>query len=66
MAVVWNTKLEDEIDHQFIIRVQNEVTQSCALPFAIPAERIPEYIIQAAQFFWQNDDFSVEERHSIV
>ena len=34
-------KLEDEIDFQFIQRVQSEVTQSCALPFAIPVERIP-------------------------
>ena len=27
-------KIQDEIDYQFILRVQNEVTQSCALPFA--------------------------------
>ena len=66
MAVTWNTKLEDEIDYLFITRVQKEVTQSCALPFALPAERIPEYIIQAAQFFWQNDDYSVEERHYVI
>jgi hypothetical protein len=59
-------KIQDEIDYQFILRVQNEVTQSCALPFALPAERIPEYILQAAQYFWQNDDFSVEERHYFV
>ena len=59
-------KIQDEIDYQFILRVQNEVTQSCALPFALPAERIPEYILQAAQYFWQNCDFSVEERHYFV
>lgn len=58
--------IQDEIDYQFILRVQNEVTQSCALPFALPAERIPEYILQAAQYFWQNCDFSVEERHYFV
>ena len=29
-------------------------------------ERIPEYILQAAQYFWQNCDFSVEERHYFV
>ena len=59
-------KLEDEIDYQFITRVQNEVTQSCALPFALPAERIPEYILQAAQYFWQNDDYSLEERYYLI
>ena len=59
-------QIQDEIDYNFIIRVQNEVTQSCALPFALPAERIPEYILQAAQYFWQNCDFSVEERHYFV
>lgn len=64
--ILWTPELENEIDYQFITRVQNEVTQSCALPFAIPAERIPEYIIQAAQYFWQNDDFSAEERYYIV
>lgn len=55
-------KWEEEIDYNFIMRVQSEVTQSCALPFAVPVERIPEYILQAAMWFWQNDDFSVEER----
>ena len=59
-------KIQDEIDYQFILRVQNEVTQSCALPFALPAERIPEYILQAAQYFWQNCDFSVEERNYFI
>ena len=59
-------KIQDEIDFQFITRVQQEVTQSCALPFALPAERIPEFILQAAQYFWQNCDFSVEERHYFV
>ena len=37
-------KYIDEIDYQFITRVQQEVTQSCALPFALPVERIPEFI----------------------
>ena len=59
-------QIQDEIDYNFIIRVQNEVTQSCALPFALPIERIPEYILQAAQYFWQNCDFSVEERYYFV
>ena len=36
------------------------------MPFALPAERIPEYILQAAQYFWQNDDFSVEERYYMI
>lgn len=58
--------LEDQIDFQFITRVQNEVTTSCALPFAIPADRIPEFILQAAQWFWLNDDSSVEERMYVI
>lgn len=58
--------IEDEVDYNFITRVQKEVTQSCALPFALPAERIPEYILQAAQYFWQNDDLSVEERYYMI
>ena len=59
-------EIEDQIDFQFIQRVQNEVTQSCALPFAIPAERIPEFVLQAAQFWWQNDDHSAEERYYMI
>lgn len=59
-------ELENEIDFNFINRVQKEVTQSCALPFALPADRIPEYIRQAAQYFWLNDDYSVEERAYII
>ena len=66
MNNAWVPQVEDEIDFQFIQRVQNEVTQSCALPFALPAERIPEYILQAAQWFWMNDDHSVEERYYLV
>ena len=65
-SILWTPELEDEIDYKFITRVQNEVTQSCALPFALPAERIPEYIMQAAQYFWQNDDFSIEERYYVI
>lgn len=59
-------KFETQLDYQFILRVQKEVTQSCALPFSLPAERIPEYIIQAAQFFWLNDDYSAEERSYVI
>lgn len=60
------SQLESEVDYQFILRVQKEVTGSCALPIAVPADRIPEYIIQAAQWFWLNDDFCVEERMYVV
>lgn len=57
---------EDEIDLNFMKRVQAEVTQSCALPFALPIDRIPEFCLQAAQYFWENDDFSVEERYYMI
>lgn len=63
---MWTPQIEDDIDFHFIQRVQKEVTQSCALPFALPVDRIPEYIIQAAQYWWQNDDHSVEERYYII
>lgn len=63
---VWTPELEDAIDQDFIMRVQAEVTQSCALPFAVPVERIPEMIRQAAQWFWENVDFSVEERYYVI
>ena len=59
-------KIEDEIDYQFMIRVQKEVTGSCALPFAVPVDRIPEYILLAAQWFWFNDDQAVEERMYLI
>jgi hypothetical protein len=64
--ILWTPELEDEIDFQFITRVQKEVTQSCALPFAVPVDRIPEFIVQAAQYFWQNCDLCVEERYYVV
>lgn len=53
---------EDQIDYQFIQRIIQELTQSCALPLPIPAAAIPPIIIQAAQHFWENDDQSIEER----
>lgn len=59
-------KWQDEIDTQFIQRVQAEVTQSCALPFAVPVERIPSFIVQAAQWFWLNSDLCSEERMYVI
>jgi hypothetical protein len=53
---------EDQVDYQFIQRIIQELTQSCALPLPIPASAIPPLIIQAAQWFWQNCDFCLEER----
>ena len=64
--IIWTPQFEDEIDHQFILRVQNEVTQSCALPFAVPIERIPEFIIQSAHYFWQNCDLCAEETYYMI
>ena len=55
-------KIEDQIDYNFIQRVTQELTQSCALPIPIPAAAIPPLILQAAQHFWENDDQSIEER----
>lgn len=53
---------EDQVDYAFIQRIIQELTQSCALNLPIPASAIPPLILQAAQFFWENDDQCVEER----
>lgn len=56
-------QIEDQIDYQFIQRIIQELTQSCALNLPIPASAIPPLIRQAAQFFWENSDQSIEERY---
>ena len=48
--------IEDQIDYNFIQRIIQELTQSCALNIPIPPSAIPPLILQAAQYFWQNDD----------
>ena len=53
---------EDQADYNFIQRIIQELTQSCALNLPIPASAIPPLILQAAQYFWANDDRAVEER----
>ena len=54
MTIDEKIKFEDELDVAFISSIQKEVTQSCALPFALPVDRIPAFIIQAAEWFWLN------------
>lgn len=54
-------RIEDQVDYQFIQRVVQELTQSCALPLPIPAAAIPPLILQAAQYFWENCDQASEE-----
>lgn len=56
-------RIEDQMDYAFIQRIIQEITKSCALPIALPADSIPPIILQAAQHFWENDDQSVEERY---
>ena len=53
---------EDQADYVFIQRIIQELTQSCAMNLPIPASAIPPLILQAAQYFWANDDRAVEER----
>lgn len=55
-------QMEDQVDYQFIQRLVQELTQSCALPLPVPAKAMPNLILQAADFFWQNDDLASEER----
>jgi len=53
---------EEQMDYIFVQRIIQELTQSCALDLPIPASAIPPLVVQAAQFFWANDDRAVEER----
>lgn len=56
-------RIEDQMDYAFIQRIIQEITKSCALPLALPADSIPPIILQAAMHFWENDDLSIEERY---
>lgn len=56
-------QIEDQTDYQFIQRIIQEVTQSCAMPLPIPASAIPPLILQAAQYFWENYDFASQARY---
>ena len=59
-------KLEDQIDYNFIQRIIQEVTKSCALPLPIPADAIPPIVLQAFDYFIENFDGAVEERYFCV
>lgn len=59
----YQQKVEEQTDYQFIQRIIQELTQSCALSLPIPAAAIPPLILQAAQFWWQENDLAVEERY---
>lgn len=60
-ALKLKAQWEDQIDYQFIQRIVQELTQSCALPLPVPAAAIPPLILQAAQYFWENYDGAIEE-----
>ena len=62
-ALKLKAKWEDQVDYQFIQRLIQELTQSCALPLPVPAAAIPPLILQAAQYFWENYDGAIEERY---
>lgn len=62
----YSVQVQDQLDYEFIQRVAGEVTQSCALPFSLPVQRIPEIIRQAAQYFYLNSDFASEERYYVI
>lgn len=59
-------KWEDQVDYNFIQRIIQDITQSCALPIAIPASAIPPLILQASQYFWENCDQAIEERYFVL
>ena len=56
-------KWEDQADYNFIQRIIQEITQSCALPLPLPAASIPPLILQAAQYFWENYDLCVTQKY---
>ena len=58
--------MEDQMDYQFIQRIIQEVTQSCALPLPLPASAIPPLILQAFSYFIENYDFAVEQRYFCI
>ena len=62
----YTAEWEDQIDLAFMQRVIGDVTMSCSLPNPIPLEKIPDLILQAAQWFWQNDDSAVEQRFYLI
>lgn len=53
---------EDAVDMAFMERIVNEVSDTCVLPNPLSLDKIPDYVIQAAQWFWMNDDSAVEQR----
>lgn len=55
-------KIEDQVDYQFIQRIIQELTQTCAINVPLQPSAIPPLILQAAQYFWENDDLACEER----
>ena len=55
-------QMEDQVDYNFIQRIIQELTQYCALNVPIPASAIPPLILQAAQYFWQNDDQACQHK----
>lgn len=59
-------KFENELDAYFINRVIKKITVSCAISLPVPAEQIPEYILEAAQWFWENVEQAVEERYYLI
>lgn len=55
-------KAEDQVDYNFIQRIIQELTQTCAINIPMQASAIPPLILQAAEFFWENCDQAIEER----
>ena len=56
-------RAEDQTDYNFIQRLIQEITQSCALPLPLPASSIPPLIYQAAQYFWENYEQSCVQKY---
>jgi len=65
-AIKLKAQWEDQMDYQFIQRIVQELTQSCALPLPVPAAAIPPLIWQAASYFWENYDGAIEERYYCI
>lgn len=56
----------DPADYDFAMRLKNEVAAGCAIPFNIDLEQIFLIIRTSADYFWEYDDFSLEERYLAI
>lgn len=50
-------------ENQLVQEIQNEITQSCALPYALPEPEVKRIIKRAREYFYINYQYAVEQRY---